>query len=625
MNNAALLNGEICRLLLEHAPTAVAVFDREMRYLSVSGRWSADHAIDVHEIIGKSYYEAFPATDDRCREVHRRVLAGESMSNCCEPLRWQNGSIHWAKWTMIPWMQSDDEIGGAIMFTETLDAPPAQSREQLLALDAELNLLINNTQHTAICLLDSEGRIAAWNDGAERMFGWSAGEIIGKPCTLLFCENDRDSASPAALSMQATQQPPPYTKTWRKRKDGKQLSGTSEISQILDDQNVLIGFGMAFHDTTEEDEQLARIEAREAQLSSILETVPDAMVTTDEFGIIESFSAAAERLFGYEASEVIGRSVGMLMPEPDASHHDGYLARYRETGKRRVIGSMRRVFGRRKDGSLFPHEIYIGEASGGGRRIFTGFVRDLTSREQAAAEMQLVQAELIQISRVTAIGTMATALAHDLNQPLTAITNYVQAASAMMATAEGHLLTLVREVLDECGRQAMRAGDIVRHLRAFVSREEPGRTQETLEDIVADACAITSLNGSAHGVSCEIDIPRDVADVVVDRVQIQQVLINLIQNAIEAMGADGLLCIGAQQRDGMVQVTVRDSGPGIPAGEESKLFEPFVSSKSGGMGLGLAICRTIVEAHGGKAWCANAREGGAEFHFTLPVGETTHE
>lgn len=618
------LNDGIGALLLEHAPAAIAVFDNEMRYLGVSDRWLNDYQIATHDIVGKSHYEVFPEIDDHWRSIHRRVLSGESVSNSVEPFRRQDGSIDWVKWEMIPWNRTDGEIGGAILFSEVLK-DPVQSREWLRALDAELNLLIQNTQHTSIYLLDAEGRISLWNEGAERMFGWTDEEIVGQPCALLFRDEDRECASPAALLAQTTQDAALGARAWRIRKDGSEFYGTSAIAQILDDHQSLLGFGMAFRDTTQESERLARIEAREALLSSVLETVPDAMLTIDEFGMIESFSAAAERLFGYDASEVVGCNVAMLMPDSDAEQHDDQLEQYRTTVDRHIIGKMRRVFGRRKDGTQFPHELYIGEAVGGGRRVFTGFVRDLTAREHAAAELQQVQAELIQISRVSAIGTMATALAHDLNQPLTAVTNYVQSASALMPSAQGEMLALVREALDAAGREAMRAGEIVRRLRDFIARGELDRTHERVDGIVSDACALAAVGSRARAVSCEINIPKAVPPVLIDRVQVQQVLINLIQNAIEAMESAGILRIDAERNGSMVKITVTDSGPGIPAGKEDRLFDPFISSKSGGMGLGLAISRTIVEAHGGKLWCTNAPGGGARFRFTLPVGEMPDE
>lgn len=367
----------------------------------------------------------------------------------------------------------------------------------------------------------------------------------------------------------------------------------------------------------------ARAEAAHAEyLRSILDAVPDAMITTDEKGIVQSFSSAAEAMFGYKRAEVLGRNVSMLMPEPEASRHDGYLTRYRATRKRRVIHNTRRMFGRRSDGSIFPHLVHVGEALVGEQRLFTGFVRDLTEQEEAEAKLHELQAELIHIARVSAVGTMATALAHELNQPLTAITNYVQASASIIGSGEEGALDLVRDALEEAGQEALRAGAIVQRLREFVSSGELERTIVRPQTLARFACDLGGVDGRTRGISCEIDISEDLAPVLVDRVQIQQVLLNLVRNASEALlDQQGKITITAQEDGAMTRFSVIDDGPGIAHGDEEVVFEPFISSKASGMGMGLAICRTIIEAHGGRMWCEAENKGGATFHFTVPRAE----
>ncbi|MBI2718911.1 MAG: PAS domain S-box protein, partial [Rhizobiales bacterium] len=174
--------------------------------------------------------------------------------------------------------------------------------------------------------------------------------------------------------------------------------------------------------------QNAAIVEREAHLQSILDTVPDGMIVIDERGIVLSFSAAAERIFGYTADEVCGRNVNLLMPSPHREHHDDYIRRYLTTGERRIVGIGRVVAGQRKDGSTFPMELAVGEVSQGSRRLFTGFVRDITERQLTRQRLQELQSELSHVSRVSEMGQMASALAHEINQPLTAASNYLQAA-----------------------------------------------------------------------------------------------------------------------------------------------------------------------------------------------------
>ena len=206
-----------------------------------------------------------------------------------------------------------------------------------------------------------------------------------------------------------------------------------------------------------------------ALFRSILETVPDAMIVIDEHGTVQFFSSAAERLFGYTAGEVRGENVKMLMPSPYREQHDSYLDRYRRTGERRIIGIGRVVVGRRKDGSTFPMELSVGEAHQTDQPLFTGFVRDLTERQQTERRLHELQDGLLHVSRVHSMGEMAAALAHELNQPLTATSNYVRAALRLLAAPEPDLQQ-VHQAMTHAVEQTLRSGEIIRRLRAFVAR-----------------------------------------------------------------------------------------------------------------------------------------------------------
>jgi len=358
-----------------------------------------------------------------------------------------------------------------------------------------------------------------------------------------------------------------------------------------------------------------------SHLRSILETVPDAMVIIDETGHIISFSKAAERLFGFHEAELIGENVSTLMPSPDRERHDNYLQRYLTTGEKRIIGIGRLVTGRRRDGTTFPMELAVGEARIGEDRVFTGFIRDLTERQDYEKRLHTVQAELAHFSRVSAMGTLATSIAHELNQPLTAIANYVESASDLLAgDPSEQTVETVREALDECAREAVRAGQIVRRLRDYISRGETDRQVVSLARLVNEASALAFVGSGTQTVDLTVKIgPDDL--VLVDRVQAQQVLLNLIRNAIEAMQDQphGRLTISAVGRDnGFIEVIVSDSGPGLAPEIVENLFAPFQSTKATGMGVGLSISRTIVEAHEGRIWADASPYGGTSFHFTLP-------
>jgi two-component system, LuxR family, sensor kinase FixL len=362
---------------------------------------------------------------------------------------------------------------------------------------------------------------------------------------------------------------------------------------------------------------------REAHLQSILDTVPDAMIVIDEAGIMRSFSPAAERLFGWATAEALGRNVSMLMPSPHREEHDGYLERYYRTGERRIIGVGRIVVGERKGGATFPMELSVGEMRTGSGRFFTGFARDLSERQAAEARMQELQAELVHVSRLTAMGEMASALAHELNQPLAAIANYLKGSSRLLARpdAPSHRL---KEALDKAAEQALRAGDIIRRLREFAARGETERRVESLRRIVEEASALALVGAKEHGVNVRFRFDPGVDQVLADRVQIQQVVLNLIRNAIDAMGdapRKELAVTADRPGPGYARISVADTGPGVSPEIEGQLFQPFITTKREGMGVGLSISRTIIEAHGGRIWVDPTPGGGATFRFTLRTVE----
>lgn len=365
--------------------------------------------------------------------------------------------------------------------------------------------------------------------------------------------------------------------------------------------------------------------SRQAHLQSILETVPEAMIVIDAGGVMQSFSATAVRLFGWTPGEAVGRNVSLLMPDPYRTEHDQYLGRYMGTGEKRIIGIGRIVVGQRKDGSTFPMELAVGEARVGDNRFFTGFIRDLTERRAQERRLQELQSELVHVSRLTAMGEMASSLAHELNQPLSAIASYMK-GSVTLLEGPAPDLDKLRGALDRAGDQALRAGDIIKRLREFVAK---GETEHALEDpatLMQEASALALVGVKDHDVHVDLRLARNVGQVVVDRIQIQQVALNLIRNAIDAM-ADAprrRLEIRVEAEDAaMIRISVADSGPGLEPQVRDRLFQPFVTTKATGMGVGLSICRTIVESHGGRIWAEDNKDGGAVFSFTLPRAQET--
>jgi two-component system sensor kinase FixL len=388
----------------------------------------------------------------------------------------------------------------------------------------------------------------------------------------------------------------------------------------------LIGIGIAWggaqlqRSRVEASASTADVLAREAHLKSILDTVPDAMIVIDERGIIHSFSSAAERLFGYPPADVVGTNISRLMPSPYRESHDGYLERYLRTGERRIIGIGRVVVGERKDGSTFPMELAVGEMRSSNQRFFTGFIRDLTERQQTEARLQELQSELVHISRLSAMGEMASTLAHEINQPLSAIANYLKGSRRLLEGASDDRSVILRDAVDKAADQALRAGQIIRHLRDFVARGESERRVESVRKLVEESSALALVGAQQQGIRVRFRFDPTLDPVLADKVQIQQVLLNLIRNAVEAMeGREKreLLISTTPAGDGMIAISVADSGSGMAPEVTTQLFQPFVTTKRHGMGVGLSISRTIVESHGGQISCEPNPDGGTIFRFTL--------
>lgn len=368
-------------------------------------------------------------------------------------------------------------------------------------------------------------------------------------------------------------------------------------------------------DVTHRDAREAALKAGRAQLQSILETVPDAMVVIDDRGRITKFSAAAERLFGYPADEAIRCNISMLIPAIQAGERKAFLARHRH-----AAGQTRILSARKADGTEIPIELSVGESWIGGKHVFTGFIRDISDRVAAEERMEQLNADYAHIARLNGMGEMAAALAHELNQPLAATGNYLGIAEQTLLQTGGDAGAI--EALDAANRELLRTGEIIRRLRDFMAKRDVEFHVEDLEEIVRDAVALAFV-GQIQ-VRTIWDIAHEARTIIVDRVQVQQVLVNVLRNAAQAVrdlpSERRVVSLRAETADrALMRVTVQDRGPGFPDDVLANLHAPFVPSKDRGMGIGLSISRRIVESHGGALAAHNAPDGGAIVSFTLPV------
>jgi two-component system sensor kinase FixL len=472
---------------------------------------------------------------------------------------------------------------------------------------------------TNVLIRERDGTVTFWSQGMARLYGFSAAEATGQSAHhLLKTEFPGGLSGPEAELMQRGEWAGAVV---QRHQNGEVVIVATQWSLWRGSDRIAIT--EVYNDVSSSTRRVMQdLIAREAHLQSILETVPDAMIVIDEHGAIRSFSLAAERLFGYPASEVIGQNVKMLMPSPYRENHDSYLERYARTGEKRIIGIGRLVVGERQDGSTFPMDLAVGEMNSGGRRYYTAFLRDLTERQQTEARLQELQSELTHISRLSAMGEMASALAHELNQPLAALTNYLKGARRLLDRASDKETAVIHDALDKAAAQSLRAGDIIRRLRDFVGHGEAEKRIESIKGLVEETSALALVGAKERGVRVNFLFDSAADLVLVDKVQIQQVLLNLVRNAMEAMEQSErreiLLSTTAGSGD-LLTVNVADTGPGISEELALQLFRPFVTTKPHGMGVGLSISRTIIESHGGRIWVEPNPVGGAIFRFTLQL------
>jgi len=472
----------------------------------------------------------------------------------------------------------------------------------------------------AIVVIDPHGTVRSVNQATERIFGYAASELLGRNVKMLMPEpyaGEHDGYLGNYLRTGTKKIIGIGREVFGKRKDGSVFSMELSVGEArVRDERFFVGI---IRDISER--KAAEIALRESELRwrSIVDTVPDAIIVIDAAGTVESFSPAAERLFGYNAEEVVGCNVKMLMPQPYRDAHDGYLGRYMRTGERRIIGIGRIVVGQRKGGETFPMELAVGEFASPSGNFFTGFVRDLTDRQEAERRIEDLQSELLHASRLSVMGQMASTMAHELNQPLTAVTNYLEAGRHLLS-AGAAAPEQIGELMEKAVVQAQRAGEVIRQLRQFVSKGETERRVQSLNQLVEEALALGLVGARPSGVRVTLELDHALPAVMVDPVQIQQVVLNLVRNAIEAMETVTRreLTIATYISGDEIEASVADTGPGIAPELADRLFQPFVTTKKTGMGLGLSICREIVEAHHGHLTAAARDTGGTVFRLTLP-------
>ncbi len=360
-----------------------------------------------------------------------------------------------------------------------------------------------------------------------------------------------------------------------------------------------------------------------ADLRALMNACVDAIIVIDDGGTISTFNAAAERLFGYQAGDVIGKGVEILMPEPHRSRHGDYLKHYLETGDAKIIGIGREAQGKRADGSVFPIALSVGEAQDGSRRRFVGVIRDMSRQREAEKRTRSLEGRLAHVGRFNLMGEMAAGIAHEINQPLSAIATYAQAAKRMLSHDELDI-TVLQDICTKVDEQARRAGQVIENLRKFIRKQEIETKPLDINALVVEVLNLIEADARAEGIRVDMRLGENLPQVNGDQVQLQQVLLNLTRNAVDAMRGGlhkerGILITTEQKADGGVRVAVTDHGHGVSRHLGDNIFHPFVTTKREGLGVGLAISRTIVQSYGGTLSYHDNPEGGSIFVVELPA------
>ena len=362
-----------------------------------------------------------------------------------------------------------------------------------------------------------------------------------------------------------------------------------------------------------------------AQFQALLDAAVDAIIVIDERGKILTFNRAAERMFGRAAADVVGESVTVLMNEPHRTQHGHYVARYVTTGEAHIIGKGREIEACRANGEVFPASLSVGEAADATGRRFVGIVRDLSAQRAAEQRTRALELRLAHVGRFNLMGEMAAGIAHEINQPLSAIATYAQTAKRVMQGAEPDA-AMVADICGKIDEQARRAGQVIDNLRRFIKKQEIDTQPLDVNLVVGDVVSLIEADAHSEGIPVVVQAADGLPKVRADAVQLQQVLLNLTRNSVDAMrdglGKErGIVVASERSERGGVRVTVTDHGHGVSRQLGDNIFHPFVTTKRDGLGVGLAISKSIVQSFGGTLSFADNPRGGSIFSIELPACE----
>lgn len=493
-------------------------------------------------------------------------------------------------------------------------------------MDSEerFRLLIETVRDYAIYMLDLGGVITSWNFGAERIKGYRANEVVGRHFSIFYTSDDIARGKPQHHLDVAARLGQVEDEGWRVRKDGSRFWADVVLTAIRDHNLRPIGFSKIVHDLTERKRADEALRESQELLRLSLDSALDAVITMNEGGVITLWNAQAEKIFGWTSLEAVGAQLAeLIMPPRFRVAHSLGLQRFLSTGQGPLLGKRIEIAAMRRDGDEFPVELSISPFKAGGKWLFSGFVRDISESRRVAQILRETQDELARVSRLTTMGEITASITHEMTQPLAAIrTNgdtalrWLRAQPPNLEKGEAAIGRVIEDV--------RRANEVIERVRALFRNTGTERARLNIDDLIKDVVALTQDEMRRRRISVAIQSHAGLPCVSGDRVQLQQVLLNLMINAADAMDAitdrPRALFVTSRLSNGAgVVVTVRDTGTGFAQVGVDKMFQAFFTTKSNGMGLGLSICQTIVEAHGGRLWAEPGEPCGALFQFNLPT------
>lgn len=500
-------------------------------------------------------------------------------------------------------------------------------RKSLGRAEEEIRLQVRllDCVQQAVIATDLQGNVIYWNQFAESMYGWTAAEACRRNIMdLVVAPAQQEEAE--EIVQRLTRGEAWHGEFTVQHRDGHAFPIQVTNSPIHDADNKLIGIIGVSSDITERKQAEQALRESELRYRSVVEASGEAIVSLDRDYVVQTWNRAAEQMFGYTADEIVGESFSCLLPSGRETDADNLLPQI-WAGRSIVDFETERLH---KDGRLIdvvlnvqPIRDHAGNVTGA-----SGTIRDVTDYKRARMKLRQRDAELAHLCRTATMGEMAKVLAHEVNQPLTAIANYAGVCSEDLVNNRISNDEL-REALTRIDQQAKHAGKIVNRLKRFISEAEPELSQVDLNQLVHEVCRLMENQIELRLSALELRLDESSPPLCVDALQIEQVLVNLVQNGLEAMeeveADERCITIATEASSDQVRIRVSDCGRGFTEEIADKMFEPYFTTKPGGLGIGLKICRRIVRAHGGKLSATSNPQGGATFELALPILESSGE